>query len=73
MGQLDIGTDAVVKADPDRIWRAITDGVETAQYYYGTRVGSDWTPGSRIVYEYPDGSVAAPAGSVSWVPIQAPQ
>jgi uncharacterized protein YndB with AHSA1/START domain/DNA-binding transcriptional ArsR family regulator len=48
-----------VKAEPDRIWRAITDGVETAQYYYGTRVGSDWTPGSRIVYEYPDGSVAA--------------
>src|SRR3954452_22437150 len=48
-----------VKAEPDRIWRAITDGVETAQYYYGTRVGSDWTPGSRIVYEYPDGTVAA--------------
>ena len=48
-----------VKADPERIWRAITDGVETEQYYYGTRVGSDWSPGSRIVYEYPDGRVAA--------------
>ena len=48
-----------VKADADRVWRAITDGVETERYYYGTRVGSDWTPGSRIVYEYPDGSVAA--------------
>jgi uncharacterized protein YndB with AHSA1/START domain len=48
-----------VKAEPDRVWRAITDGVETAQYYYGTRVGSDWNPGSRIVYEYSDGSVAA--------------
>jgi uncharacterized protein YndB with AHSA1/START domain/DNA-binding transcriptional ArsR family regulator len=48
-----------IKATPERIWRAITDGVETQQYYYGTRVGSDWNPGSTIVYEYPDGSVAA--------------
>jgi uncharacterized protein YndB with AHSA1/START domain/DNA-binding transcriptional ArsR family regulator len=48
-----------IKASPERIWRAITDGVETERYYYGTRVGSDWRPGSRIVYEYPDGSVAA--------------
>src|SRR3954465_4500836 len=46
-----------VKAEPDRIWRAITDGVETAQYCFGTRVGSDWTPGWRTGYEYPDGSV----------------
>ena len=48
-----------VKASPERIWRALTDGVETEQYYYGTRVGSDWKPGSRVVYEYPDGTVAA--------------
>ena len=48
-----------IKASPDRVWRAITDGVETEQYYYGTRVNSDWSKGSRIVYEYPDGSVAA--------------
>jgi uncharacterized protein YndB with AHSA1/START domain len=48
-----------IKSSPDRIWRAITDGTETAQYYYGTRVNSDWSKGSRIVYEYPDGSVAA--------------
>ena len=48
-----------VKANADRVWRAITDGVETERYYYGTRVGSDWTPGSRIVYKYPDGSIAA--------------
>jgi uncharacterized protein YndB with AHSA1/START domain/DNA-binding transcriptional ArsR family regulator len=48
-----------ITAAPDRIWRALTDGVETEKYYYGTRVGSDWQQGSRIVYEYPDGSVAA--------------
>ena len=48
-----------IKAAPERVWRAITDGVETEQYYYGTRVGSEWKPGSRITYDYPDGSVAA--------------
>jgi uncharacterized protein YndB with AHSA1/START domain/DNA-binding transcriptional ArsR family regulator len=49
----------VIRATPDRIWRAITDGVETERYYYGTRVDSDWSKGGRIVYEYPDGKVAA--------------
>ena len=44
-----------IKAAPDRVWRAITDGVETERYYYGTRVNSDWSKGGRIVYEYPDG------------------
>lgn len=48
-----------IKAAPDRVWRAITDGVETEQYYFGTRVDSDWSAGGRIVYGYPDGSVAA--------------
>jgi DNA-binding transcriptional ArsR family regulator/uncharacterized protein YndB with AHSA1/START domain len=49
----------LIRATPDRIWQAVTDGVETERYYYGTRVDSDWTPGGRIVYAYPDGSVAA--------------
>ena len=49
----------MIRATPDRIWRAITDGVETERYYYGTRVDSDWSIGGRIVYAYPDGSVAA--------------
>ncbi|HEX2755579.1 MAG TPA: SRPBCC domain-containing protein [Candidatus Limnocylindrales bacterium] len=49
----------LIRATPDRIWRAITDGVETERYYYGTRVDSDWSVGGRIVYTYPDGSLAA--------------
>lgn len=48
-----------INADPERVWRAITDGDETAQYYYGTRVSSDWTVGSRVSYDNPDGTVAA--------------
>lgn len=48
-----------INAPPDRVWRAITDGDETVQYYYGTRVRSDWKVGSPIRYDYPDGTVAA--------------
>ena len=49
----------LIRATPDRIWRAITDGVETERYYYNTRVDSDWSVGGRITYAYPDGSIAA--------------
>ncbi len=48
-----------LNASPERIWQAITDGDETVRYYYGTRVISDWSVGSHIRYDYPDGSVAA--------------
>ena len=48
-----------INASPDRIWQAITSGDDTIQYYYGTRVISDWQPGSKLQYDYPDGTVAA--------------
>ncbi len=48
-----------IKAAPDRVWRAITDGNETVRYYFGTRVTSDWQTGSPLSYAYPDGSIAA--------------
>jgi uncharacterized protein YndB with AHSA1/START domain/DNA-binding transcriptional ArsR family regulator len=48
-----------INASPERVWRAITDGDDTVQYYYGTRVNSDWKVGSRVSYDYPDGTVAA--------------
>ena len=48
-----------IKATPERVWRAITDGDDTVNYYYGTRVSSDWSKGGKVVYEYPDGSLAA--------------
>jgi uncharacterized protein YndB with AHSA1/START domain len=48
-----------IKAAPERVWRAITDGDDTIRYYYGTRVASEWAAGSPIRYTYPDGSVAA--------------
>src|SRR3954449_9131471 len=59
-----------IKAAPDRVWRAITDGDDTMSYYFGTRVASDWTPGAPITYAYPDGRVAADGSIVS---IEAPR
>ena len=49
----------LIRATPDRIWQAITDGVETERYYFNTNVDSDWSEGGRVVYSYADGSVAA--------------
>jgi uncharacterized protein YndB with AHSA1/START domain/DNA-binding transcriptional ArsR family regulator len=48
-----------IQAPPERVWRAITDGDETARYYYGTRVVSSWQPDAPLVYTYPDGTTAA--------------
>jgi uncharacterized protein YndB with AHSA1/START domain len=57
-----------IKAAPERVWRAITDGDETVQYYYGTRVNSDWKVGSRVSYDYPDGKVAADGEVIEFDP-----
>jgi DNA-binding transcriptional ArsR family regulator len=35
-----------IQAAPDRVWRAITHGAETAQYKFGTRVDSTWEAGA---------------------------
>lgn len=48
-----------IRATPDAIWRAITDGDETVRYYYGTRFETTLAPGSAFRYTYADGSVAA--------------
>ena len=57
-----------INASPERVWRAITDGDETVQYYYGTRVNSDWKVGSRVSYDYPDGTVAADGEVIECTP-----
>ena len=57
-----------INAPPERVWRAITDGNETAQYYYGTHVHSDWTVGSRVSYDNADGSVAADGEVIECTP-----
>ncbi len=59
MDRIDHVYSIYIKAAPERVWRAITDGDDTLRYYYGTRVASDWTPGSALTYANPDGSIAA--------------
>ena len=35
-----------IRATPERIWDALTQSEFTQQYFYGSTVESDWTPGS---------------------------
>ncbi len=39
-----------VSAPPERVWQALTDPAEIAQYMMGSRVESDWRPGSPITW-----------------------
>lgn len=48
-----------IKCEPEDAWDAIVNGDMTVQYYYGTRVKSDFTEAAAIRYLSPDGSVVA--------------
>ena len=39
-----------VSAPPERVWQALTDPTEIAQYMMGSRVETDWRPGSAITW-----------------------
>jgi uncharacterized protein YndB with AHSA1/START domain/DNA-binding transcriptional ArsR family regulator len=48
-----------IKCEPADAWDAIVNGDKTVQYYYGTRVESDWTEAGAIRYLSRDGNVVA--------------
>lgn len=48
-----------IRGHISEVWDAITNPDLTAQYFYGTRVESDWTPGAEMTYAYPDGTLAS--------------
>ena len=48
-----------IRCAPEDAWDAIVNGDKTVQYYYGTRVESDFTEAAPIRYLSPDGSVVA--------------
>jgi uncharacterized protein YndB with AHSA1/START domain len=50
---------AHIAAPASEVWRALTDGDMTVQYYYGTRVESTWEAGATVRYTYPDGTLVA--------------
>jgi uncharacterized protein YndB with AHSA1/START domain len=40
-----------IDASPSRVWRALTDPDQIQKYMFGSRVVTDWRPGSRIVWK----------------------
>jgi len=49
----------IINVEPHLVWNAIVDGDVTQQYFYGTRVESDWEEGSAIHYYDADDGVVA--------------
>lgn len=44
-----------IKTTPEKLWQALTDPEFTARYWYGTRLESDWQPGSPIIFHKTQG------------------
>ncbi len=42
-----------IRTTPERLWEAITDPEIRSKYQFGTRISSDWTPGSRVEMSHP--------------------
>ena len=53
-----------IRATPERLWQALTNGDDTVQYYYGTRVEHIDEPGAEYTYVMPDGSSPMMRGKV---------
>src|ERR671937_721307 len=51
-----------IKTTPERLWEAITDPEQRAQYSFGVRTNSDWTPGSSYEAVHPGASVKIAEG-----------
>ncbi|MBQ73729.1 MAG: ATPase [Gammaproteobacteria bacterium] len=47
-----------IKAEPDRVWEALTTAEFTRRYFHATDIQSDWKPGSAVTYLNQDGSTA---------------
>ncbi len=42
-----------IRTTPERLWEAITDPEIRSKYNFGSRIHSDWTPGSRFEVSHP--------------------
>ena len=56
--------EAYIRASVDDVWQAIVDPDQTVQYFYGTRVQSDWQVGSPMNYTNADGTQLVSEGTV---------
>ena len=48
-------TEIYIRTTPERLWQALTDPADTANYYFNSAVRSDWKTGSKLSYLWPDG------------------
>jgi len=39
-----------IASTPERVWAALTDPQITQQYWFDTRIESDWKVGSKVIY-----------------------
>ncbi|AZN39599.1 SRPBCC family protein [Paenibacillus albus] len=39
-----------IATTPERLWEALTSGDFTEQYFFGSRIVSDWNEGSQVTY-----------------------
>jgi uncharacterized protein YndB with AHSA1/START domain len=49
--------ESYIRTTPEALWRALTDGTVTPQYYYGVAVESTWEVGAPYRYATPVGSL----------------
>jgi len=56
---------AFIRGTAEEVWDAMVNPEKTEQYYYGTRVHSEWDVGSPRTYSYPDGTLAATGEIIS--------
>jgi uncharacterized protein YndB with AHSA1/START domain len=50
MGNFLANADITIDAPAARVWYALTDPDTIPQYFFGSRVETDWRPGSNIVW-----------------------
>jgi uncharacterized protein YndB with AHSA1/START domain/predicted transcriptional regulator len=48
----------LIQTTPEHLWEALTESEFTTQYYYASKVESDWKPGSDFRMTLPDGTEA---------------
>jgi uncharacterized protein YndB with AHSA1/START domain len=49
--------ESYIRTSPEALWRALTDGSVTPQYYYGIPVEASWEVGTPYRYATPAGSL----------------
>lgn len=46
-----------IEATPERVWKALTDGAFTREYWVGRRIQSDWRVGAPVTHVREDGGI----------------